>query len=198
MNNRFKKLTEHLAKLPGIGPRQAVRLALDLVEWPSNEIENLAEAIKDIKAGPILCKKCFNFSDGEICEICASLKRDQTRIAVVEKVTDLQSMEKSGTYQGVYHVLGGSINPVEGVLPEKLKIRELMDRASDLKRLTNDIEIIIATNPNTPGETTALYLENELKPLAIKVTRLARGLSSGSTIEYADDITLANAMKHRK
>lgn len=198
MNDRFKKLTEYLAKLPGIGPRQAVRLALDLIEWPTGELENLAEAIKEIKTGPILCQKCFNFSNGKFCEICASLKRDQTKIAVVEKVTDLQSMEKNGTYQGVYHVLGGSINPVEGILPEKLKIRELMDRANDLKRLTNDIEIIIATNPNTSGETTALYLENELKPLAIKVTRLARGLASGSSIEYADDITLANAMKHRK
>lgn len=198
MNDRFKKLTEYLAKLPGIGPRQAVRLALDLIEWPTGELENLAEAIKEIKTGPILCQKCFNFSNDKLCEICTSLKRDQTRIAVVEKVTDLQSMEKNGTYQGVYHVLGGSINPVEGILPEKLKIRELIDRADDLKRLTNDIEIIIATNPNTSGETTALYLENELKPLTIKVTRLARGLASGSTIEYADDITLANAMKHRK
>lgn len=198
MSERFKKLTEYLAKLPGIGPRQAVRLALDLVNWSSDELENLSEAIKQIKTGPILCKKCFNFADGELCEICASMKRDQTKIAVVEKVTDLQSMEKTAVYQGVYHILGGAINPVEGILPDKLKILELIARIADLKRLTNDIEVIIATNPNTTGETTALYLENELKPTKVKVTRLARGLASGSTIEYADDVTLTNALKHRK
>lgn len=198
MSAKFNKLTEYLARLPGIGPRQAVRLALDMIKWPPDELNNLAEAINDIKNGPLLCKKCFNFADGEICGICSSTKRDQTKIAVVEKVTDLQSMEKTGAYQGVYHILGGSINPVDGMLPEKLKIIELIDRVNNLKRLTSDVEIIIATNPNMPGETTALYLENELKPLEVKITRLARGLASGSSIEYADDITLVNALKHRK
>lgn len=198
MSNKIKKITEYLAKLPGIGPRQAARLVLDLIEWPVAELDDLARSISDIKSGPLLCKQCFNFADNELCEICASHRRDQTSIAVVEKVTDLQSMEKTGIYKGVYHVLGGSINPALGMLPEKLRISELKTRIEKLKTLTRNIEVIIATNPNMQGETTALYLEEELRPLAIKVSRLAHGLASGSTLEYANETTLANALKNRR
>ncbi len=198
MSNKIKKITEYLAKLPGIGPRQAARLVLDLIEWPVAELDGLARSISDIKSGPLLCKQCFNFADNELCEICASHRRDQTSIAVVEKVTDLQSMEKTGIYKGVYHVLGGSINPALGMLPEKLRISELKTRIEKLKTLTRNIEVIIATNPNMQGETTALYLEEELRPLAIKVSRLAHGLASGSTLEYANETTLANALKNRR
>ncbi len=198
MSQRFQKLTELFSKLPGIGPRQAARLVLAMFDWPHNELEELSRAITDLKNGPLLCQQCFNFADNEKCQICVNTKRDQTRIAVVEKVTDLQSMEKTGAYKGVYHVLGGAINPPNGVLPEKLKITELAARIAKLKKLTPDIEVILATNPTTHGETTALYLEEELAPHKIKITRLARGLAAGSRLEYADEITLANALKHRQ
>ncbi len=198
MNNKFQKLIEFFSKLPGIGPRQATRLVLALLDWPAEELENFSESIDELKKGPMLCGECFNFADSEKCTICAGIKRDKTRIAVVEKITDLESMEKADAFNGVYHVLGGSINPAGGNLPEKLKIAELVSRVKKLRQLTPDIEVILATSPNTYGETTALYLEEELKPLNIKISRLARGLSAGSSIEYADEITLANALKHRK
>ncbi len=198
MNNKFQKLIECFTRLPGIGPRQATRLVLAVLEWPATDLEEFSAMIADIKNGPTFCKECFNFSEEEKCAICSSIKRDQTRIAVVEKVTDLESMEKTGAFNGVYHVLGGAINPAGGGLPEKLKIAELVSRVKKLQKLTPDVEVILATNPNTYGETTALYLEEELRPLEVKITRLARGLASGSSVEYADEITLANALKHRK
>ena len=198
MSGKFQKLIDFFTKLPVIGPRQATRLVLAMFEWPAAELEEFSKLVADAKAGTTLCKECFNFADDGRCAICASVKRDQTRIAVVEKVTDLESMEKTGAFKGVYHVLGGAINPAEGGLPEKLKVAELISRIKKLKKLTLDIEIILATNPNTHGETTALYLKEELRPLKVKVTRLARGLAAGSSVEYADEITLANALKHRK
>ncbi len=198
MTNKFKRLIEYLVKMPGIGPRQATRMVLAMLDWTESEINDFSSSISDLKNGPMLCKECFNFADDEKCAICKSPKRDQTRIAVVEKVTDLESMEKSTIFNGVYHVLGGAINPARGNLPEKLKVSELINRIKNLQELTPDIEVILATNPNTYGDTTALYLEQELHPLNIKVTRLARGLSSGSLVEYADEITLANALKHRR
>lgn len=198
MSDKIKKLIEYFTKLPGVGPRQATRLVLAMSEWTKNELEEFAESVGDLKNGAMFCAECFNFADKERCGICSSTRRDKTRIAVVEKITDLESMEKTGAFKGVYHVLGGSINPANGILPEKLTIGALVDRIQNLKKLTPDIEVILATNPNTHGETTALYLEEELRPLGIKMTRLARGLSSGSSVEYADEITLTNALKHRK
>ena len=198
MSSKVQKLIEYFVKLPGIGPRQATRLVLDMLDWAKSDLEEFSQTVAGLKDGPILCASCFNLTDDEKCSICASHKRDQTRIAVVEKVTDLQSMEKTGAFNGVYHVLGGAINPANGSLPEKLKIAELVSRIKKIKELTPDVEVILATNPNTYGETTALYLEEELRPLQIKITRLARGLASGSSVEYADEITLANALKHRK
>jgi recombination protein RecR len=169
-----------------------------MLEWPAAELEELSKLVGEIKNGPIFCKECFNFADAEKCTICASTKRDQTRIAVVEKVTDLESMEKTGAFKGVYHVLGGAINPAEGNLPEKLKIAELVGRIKKLRKLTPDIEVILATNPNTHGETTALYLEEELRSLKVKITRLARGLAAGTSLEYADETTISHALKNRK
>ena len=198
MSQKIKKLIEHFSNLPGIGPRQATRLVLAMLDWPEDELENFSKSVSELKNGPMLCETCFNFADNGQCVICSSTKRDKTRIAVVEKVTDLESMEKTGSFNGVYHVLGGIINPVDGSMPEKLKITELASRVKKLQEYTTDIEVIIATSPNTYGETTALYLEEELRPLNIKITRLARGLSSGSTIEYADEITLVNALKDRR
>lgn len=198
MSNKFQKLIDFFTKLPGIGPRQATRLVLAMLDWAPSDLEEFSTSLAELKNGPVLCAECFNLSDAEKCSICASHKRDQTSIAVVEKITDLQSMEKTGAFNGVYHVLGGHINPANGNLPQSLKISELKTRILKLKKMTPDIEIIIATNPNTYGETTALYLEQELGPLEVKTTRLARGLSAGSSVEYADEITLANALKHRK
>ncbi|MBI4160333.1 MAG: recombination protein RecR [Candidatus Yanofskybacteria bacterium] len=198
MSQRIQKLIEYFTKLPGIGPRQATRLVLDMVEWTPIDLEEFAQTISGLREGHLFCDECYNFADSGKCAICASVKRDKTRIAVVEKVTDLQAMEKTGAYNGVYHVLGGAINPAEGVLPEKLKIENLRSRIVELQKLTPDVEIIIATNPTMHGETTALYLTEELKPLNIKITRLARGLSAGSTVEYADETTLAHALKHRR
>lgn len=198
MISKFRHLAKQLSKLPGIGPRQAMRLVLAMIEWPKNEIESFAEAVRDINNGPTLCKQCFNFTDDDLCHICLSHKRDQTRIAIVEKITDLESMEKTGVFQGVYHVLGGAINPVNGVLPDKLKIKELKDRANKLLKLTPDIELILAVNSTAEGEMTANYIMHEFKPLNVKISRLARGLSAGSSLEYADETTLSNALKNRK
>jgi recombination protein RecR len=198
MISKFKKLADMFAKLPGIGPRQAMRLVLAMIEWRKTDIEAFSQAINEASHGPVFCSQCFNFTEDETCHICASFKRDQTKIAVVEKITDLESMEKTGIYQGVYHVLGGAINPAEGILPEHLRIRELKARAEKLLKLTPDVEIIVATNPDFEGEATAKYLEEELKATGVKTTRLARGLSAGSTLEYADETTLSNAFKNRK
>ncbi len=171
-----------------------------MLEWPATEIEEFSKQLTELTTGPVLCEQCFNFADEELCEICKNPRRNQERIAVVERVTDLAAMERPGVYDGLYHVLGGAINPVGGYVPEKLKIRELISRLNQLKTIIDPskIEVILATNPNTYGETTALYLEQELRPLQVKTTRLARGLASGTSVEYADEITIANALKHRK
>ncbi|MBI2062982.1 MAG: recombination protein RecR [Candidatus Yanofskybacteria bacterium] len=198
MSSKLQKLIEYFTKLPGIGPRQATRLVLAMVEWPKNELDEFSQSVSALKEGAIFCDECFNFADDNKCAICAGIKRDKTHIAVVEKVTDLQSMENTGAYNGVYHVLGGHINPANGSLPQNLRITELKERIQKLQKLTPDIEIIIATNPNTYGETTALYLEEELRPLNVRTTRLARGLNAGSSVEYADEITLSNALKNRR
>lgn len=202
MSEKFKNLIAYFTKLPGIGPRQATRLILAMLDWPAEEIQRFADSVEQLKEGPVLCKQCFNFADAELCGICSNPKRKTDKIAVVERVTDLVAMEKTGAYDGVYHVLGGAINPVGNVLPERLKINQLLERAS---ALSPDGEIILATNPNTYGETTALYLEQELSAIRTgglafvgKITRLARGLAAGTSVEYADEITLANALKHRK
>lgn len=171
-----------------------------MLDWPEADIEEFSHALVELKTRPVLCEQCFNFADQKLCGICSNSKRQKTKIAVVEKVTDLVSMEKMGSYDGLYHVLGGAINPVNGYVPEKLKITELVSRLNQLKTVTepSKIEVILATNPNTYGETTALYLDQELKPLGVTITRLARGLAAGSSVEYADEITLGNALKHRK
>jgi len=195
MTEKLQKLIDKLTKLPGIGPRHAMRLILAMLEWPDEDVRELGETVATLKEGHILCSQCFNFSDNGLCSICSNGKRNRNRIAVVERVTDLATMEKAGVFDGVYHVLGGAINPVAGYVPEKLKIRELIDRASTMG---TGGEVILATNPTTYGETTALYLEQELAPLKIKITHLARGLASGTTIEYADETTLANAFKNRR
>ena len=197
MSSKFKKVVEYISKLQGIGPRQSTRIAMGLLNWPKEELTNLAQAIFNLSEGVNLCQNCFNFAENNRCRICDDLKRDQTKICVVEKITDLEVIEKTGLHKGVYHVLGGAINPLEGSLPQSLKIKELAERVKRFD-LEKEMEIIIATNPQTTGETTALYFEEMLKPLGIKTTRLAKGLASGSTLEYADAATLHHAFKNRK
>src|SRR3989344_3814474 len=199
MSEKFKKLIEYFTKLPGIGPRHATRLILAMLEWPTTEIEEFSKQLSELTTGPVLCEQCFNFADEPLCSICKNPRRNQERIAVVERVTDLAAMERPGVYDGLYHVLGGAINPVGGYVPEKLKVRELISRLNQLKTIIDPskIEVILATNPNTYGETTALYLEQELKPLQVRTTLLARGLASGTSVEYADQNTPAHALKNR-
>ncbi|MFH1769362.1 MAG: recombination mediator RecR [Parcubacteria group bacterium] len=199
MSDKFKELIDFFTKLPGIGPRQATRLVLAMLNWQNNDLHDFSKSIKGLKVGRIFCDQCHNLSDADLCEICSNPKRNQARLAVVERITDLASMEKTGAFDGTYHVLGGSINPVNNVLPEKLKIKELTTRVKTLKaEYGKDLEIILATSHNTHGDTTALYLEEELKPLKVNVTRLARGMAAGSTLEYTDETTLAHALKERR
>ncbi len=203
MSNKFKQAIALFSELPGIGPRQAARIVMAILNWPKEEVAKLADAVTSLQEGVNLCQSCFNFSEEELCDICAHPQRDQSKICVVEKVTDLQSIEKSGFYRGHYHVLGGAINPVDGMLPRHLKIDALVDRIKHFQELHSnghpaDLEIILATNPTTFGDTTAMYIEELLRPMDIKTSRLAKGLSSGTYLEYADQMTLQNAFKNRK
>lgn len=203
MSQKFKKAVEYFSKLQGIGPRQAARIALAVLNWPKSEITNFAQTISELSEGVGLCQSCFNFSESEICHICSNPRRDSAKICVVDKITSLNSIERSGLYLGHYHVLGGVINPVEGSLPSNLKINELVERTKRMQiQFSNgqskELEVILATNPDTYGETTAMYIEELLRPLGVKTTRLAKGLSSSSHLEYADAITLQNAFKNRR
>lgn len=199
MNPNFKRIVKLFQKLPGVGPRQAARFVLALMEKPDAELQDLGKAIQNLRNEISFCPNCFNISDDHLCIVCSNSKRDQEKLLVVEKVTDLDSIEKTGLYNGLYHVLGGAINPLDGITPETLKVKELASRVEGLLKTSSRIELIIATNPNTPGETTSLYLKDLFQGRqGISLTRLARGLASGSNLEYADEITLKNALEHRK
>lgn len=190
----FKNLVQELSKLPGIGPRAATRYAFHLLRQPDEEVDNLANAIIGLKKETMICKNCFNISEGDLCEYCANPKRDRSIICVVEEAINIPVIENTKKFNGLYHVLGGTINPHEGVGPEKLHINQLIERIkkSDVK------EIIIATNPTVEGEATATYLVKMLKPFNVKITHLARGLSTGSDLEYADEMTVSHALEERK
>ncbi len=204
MNTKFKQIQRLFQKLPGVGPRQAARFVISLMGKPEAELQEFGTAIHNLKKEIGFCPNCFNISDlpgqgNGRCLICHDSKRDQSKILVVEKVTDLDSIEKTGLYKGFYHVLGGSINPIDGFTPEVLKIRELESRINKTLTTQPQIELIIATNPNTAGETTSLYLRELFQNKnGVVLTRLARGLASGSNLEYADEITLKHALEYRK
>ena len=199
MDEKFKKIAKLFQRLPGVGPRQAVRFVLALLDKPDSEIEELGYAISNLKRDITFCSQCFNISDNQTCSVCANPSRDRTKLLVVEKVTDLDSIEKTGLYKGLYHVLGGAINPLDNILPENLRITNLELRIENLTKSGNNVELILAMNPNTPGETTALYLKSQFtnKP-SLSITRLGRGLASGSHLEYADESTLKHALEYRK
>jgi recombination protein RecR len=188
------KLIEELHRLPGVGPKGAQRLAYHLLRAPRDEAVALAEAIIEVKDKISLCAVCQNTTDVNPCLICSDNARDQAVICVVEEPLDILAMERTRGYKGLYHVLHGSISPIEGVGPEQLKIRELLERL----RSGVVTEVIMATNPNLEGEATARYVGRLLNPLGVKVTRLARGLPMGGDLEYADDLTLARALENRQ
>lgn len=189
----LKNLIKNLSQLPSIGPRAASRIALYLLTRPKEDLEGLGEAVKNLKNSLKICENCFNVSEGRICSICSDKKRDQGIICVVETPLELEAIEKTKQFSGLYHILGGVINPLKEIGPNNLKIKELLER---LKK-DRIKEVIIATNPNTEGDTTALYLKRIIEPYKIKATRIARGLPMGGDIEYADETTLASSLLNR-
>jgi recombination protein RecR len=187
-----ERLVSHLSQLPGIGRKTAQRLALYILKLPQADAESLASAIVDVTHKVRYCSVCSNITEADPCAICASAKRDRSLICVVEDPSDVIALEKTNEFKGLYHVLGGSLSPLDGVGPEDLKIKELLGRISDGVQ-----EVILAMNPNVEGEATTLYLTKLLKPLGVKVSRIARGLPIGGDLEFADEATLARALEDR-
>ena len=188
------KLVNELTKLPTIGPKTAQRLAFYIFKLPSSEVERLADAIMEVKEKISYCKKCFNVSEEEICFTCRDPRKSDNLICVVAECQDVIAIEKAGTFRGRYHVLHGVISPIDGIGPKDLTIGSLLERVKNCSTK----EVVIATNYDIKGDATALYLARELKPLGIKVTRLAYGLPVGSDIEYADKTTLQKALEGRR
>lgn len=188
------RLIEEFSKLPGIGPKSAQRLTYHLLQSPSEKAEALAKAILGLKQSLSLCSVCFNITDIVPCIICRDTERDHSKVCIVEEPADILPLERTRKYQGLYHVLHGVIAPSDGIGPDELKIKELMARLSD----GSVTEVILATNPNTEGEATAMYLQSLIVPLNIRITRLARGLPYGADLEYADDVTLTRALEGRQ
>jgi recombination protein RecR len=187
------KLIEELSKLPGIGRKSAQRLAFHILEMKGNDVVELAKAIVNAKKYTKHCQTCGNLTEGELCNICTSLKRDQSTICVVEDARDIVAMERTKEFKGVYHVLHGTISPLDGIGPDEINIKSL------ILRLNSDIaEVILATNPTIEGEATAIYISRLIKPMGIKVTRIAHGIPVGGDIEYADEVTLMRAMEGRR
>ncbi len=190
----IQDLIDELARLPGIGPKSAQRLAFFLVKAPAQDAHRLAEAIVAAKERVRFCRECFSISEGDLCRICSDPGRDQTVICVVEESKDQAVIEKAGVIKGRYHVLGGAISPLEGIGPDDLRVQELLDRV----QRDGVQEVILATNPNLEGNATAMYVAALLKPGGIRVTRLASGLPVGGDLEYADEVTLGQALEGRR
>jgi len=190
----LEKLINELGRMPGVGPKSAQRLAYYILKSGKEDIELLVKAITEVKEKVRYCSKCFNITESDPCPICISNKRNKTSICVVEEPLDIMAIEKTGAFHGVYHVLMGSISPLDGIGPEDLKIKELLVRLIP-EKVT---EIIIATNPDVEGEATALFLSKLIKPLDVKVYRLALGIPMGASLEYADEVTLARALEGKR
>jgi recombination protein RecR len=188
------RLIEALQKLPGIGPKTAQRLTFFLLKRPAAEVSALSEALVSVKTKIVHCSLCFNVTEEDPCRICRDPRRDQRALCVVEEPNDLLAMERTGEFRGRYHVLLGALSPLDGIGPEDLRVRELLARFE-----TEGVEeVILATNPNVEGEATAIYLAKLLKPLGVRVTRIARGLPVGGDLEYADEVTLSKAFQGRR
>ena len=191
-SSQITKLIEELSKLPGIGAKSAQRLAFHIINMPQEQVERLSSAMMDAKKNVRYCKECFTLTDQELCPICSSDKRDHQTIMVVENTRDLAAYEKTGKYNGVYHVLHGAISPMLGIGPGEIRLKELM------QRLQGDVkEVIIATNSSLEGETTAMYSSKLIKPTGIKVSRIASGVPVGGDLEYIDEVTLLRALEGR-
>ena len=190
----FARLIEALQRLPGIGPKSAQRMTFFLLKRPIDEVRELSEAVIALKEKITYCRTCFNVTDEDPCRICADPARDDRVLCVVEEPNDLLAMERTGEFRGRYHVLLGALSPLDGIGPEDIKVRELLAR---LER-GETAEVILATNPNVEGEATAIFLAKLLRPLGVRVTRIARGLPVGGDLEYADQVTLSKALEGRR
>jgi len=187
------RLVDALSRLPGVGPKTASRLTYYLLRAPDELSRTLAEAISDLKSKTRYCSVCFNITEADPCPICADAERDASQIVVVESPLDVLAVERTNAYKGRYHVLHGAISPVEGIGPDDLKIRELVHRVET----GGVLEVIVATNPGMEGDATAMYLQRQLAPTGVKITRLARGLPTGGDLEYVDSVTLLRALEGR-
>jgi recombination protein RecR len=192
--NPLSRLIGELTKLPGIGRKTAERLAFFLLKEDERLSRGIAEALLDMRSNMRFCTVCFNMTDGDLCEICANPRRNHALICAVEEPKDIWAIEKSGSYEGVYHVLMGALSPLDGVGPENLRVRELLKRIEG-GRVE---ELIVATDPNVEGDATALYIAKLVKPLGVPVTRIASGLPVGGDLEYADSVTLSKALSGRR
>lgn len=191
-SGHINRLIDELAALPGIGQKSAQRLAFHLINMPKDRVERLANTILDAKANVRYCKECYTLTDNDICPVCANPKRNKKQIMVVENTRDLAAYEKTGKYEGVYHVLHGAISPMLGIGPSDIKLKELV------ARLQGDVEeVIIATNSSLEGETTAMYISKLIKPTGVRVTRIASGVPVGGDLEYIDEVTLLRALEGR-
>ena len=190
----IQDLIDELGKLPGIGPKSAQRIAFHLVQSERVDVNRLVDVLRIVKEKVRFCSQCFNVAEEEECKICRDPRRDNSTICVVEESKDVVAIERTREFRGKYHVLGGAISPIDGIGPEQLRVRELLSRLSD----SNIKEIIIATDPNLEGEATATYLARTIKPLGIKISRLASGLPVGGDLEYADEVTLGRAFEGRR
>jgi len=190
------RLIDALQRLPGIGPKTAQRLTFFLLKRPADEVRELSEALVAVKDRIVYCRICYNVTDQDPCRICSDPRRDGSMLCVVEEPNDLMAMERTGEYRGRYHVLLGALSPLDGIGPEDIKVRELLARLDGGGGGTT--EVILATNPNVEGEATALYLAKLLRPLGVRVTRIARGLPVGGDLEYADQVTLTKALEGRR
>ncbi len=187
-------LIDELGRLPGVGPKSAQRIAFHLLKLPKEDALRLARSISEVKDKVSFCTRCFNIAEGDECGICLDSRRDTTVVCVVEEPRDIVSVEKTGEFKGRYHVLQGAISPIEGIGPDQLRVRELLARIEP----EGIEEIILCTNPNLEGEATAMYLGRLIKPLGIRVTRIASGMPVGGDLEYADELTLGRALEGRR
>lgn len=189
----IKKVVTHFDRLPGIGPKTATKLVFYLLQ-DSGEAQSFAHDLLEASGKTIFCQRCFNLSDQDLCSICRDPQRNQQQVCIVAQSQDLEAVERVSSYNGVYHILHGTLNPLEGITPDQLKVKELLQRIKD----ENVEEIILGLDPTMEGEATSMYLAKLLKPLEIKVTKPARGLPMGSNIEYTDEVTLSSALENRK
>lgn len=189
-----QSLIDELGRLPGVGPKSAARIAFYLLKTPPEDAKRLARSIIEVKERISWCRRCFNIAEGELCIYCKDDRRDATVVCVVEEPRDIIAVERTQEFKGLYHVLQGAISPIEGIGPDQLRVKELLQRVND----EGISEIILATNPNIEGEATAMYLARLLNPLEITVTRIASGLPVGGDLEYADEVTLGRALEGRR